>query len=64
MIQIGDEVQELNGAEKEAFLKDRELVAQARQVLEAEQLAKQTARASALAKLAALGLSAEEIAAL
>jgi hypothetical protein len=62
MIQIGEEVQELKGADKEAFIADREATAQAQALLEAEQLAKQTARANAIQKLAEIaGLTEEEI---
>jgi hypothetical protein len=45
-------------------LDDLAIVAQSTQVLEQEQAEKITARTSALAKLAALGLTEEEIAAL
>ena len=61
-IGIDDEVIELTGADKEAFLADREATEQARLLLETEQLAKQTARASAITKLAEIaGLTEEEI---
>ena len=56
-VQINDERIELTGADKEAFLVDRA-------AMQAEQEAKEIARASALGKLADLGLTAEEIAAL
>ena len=63
IIQIGDEVQELKGAEKEAFLADREASAQALALLEAEYKAKQDARESAIKKLADIaGLTKEELA--
>ena len=62
MIQIGEEVQELKGADKEAFLADRETTEQARLLLEAQYQAKQTARANAITKLAEIaGLTEEEI---
>ena len=62
IIQIGDEVQELKGAEKEAFLADREASAQALALLEAEQLAKQQKRIDAITKLGeASGLTTDEI---
>jgi hypothetical protein len=61
-IQIGEEIQELKGAEKEAFIADREATNVAIQLVEAEQLAKQTARANAITKLAEVaGLTEEEI---
>ena len=63
-IQEGDKVIELTGADLTAFKAQRtkdQAEAAARQ---AEAVARAAARASALAKLAALGLSAEEIAAL
>ena len=62
MIQIGDEVQELKGADKEAFLAQREADQADLALLEAEQIAKQEARASAITKLAEIaGLTEEEI---
>lgn len=58
----GDEVIELVGADKEAFLAQREAQEQAQALLETEQLAKQAARASAITKLAEIaGLTEEEI---
>jgi hypothetical protein len=64
LIGIGNEVIELTGADLEAFVADRKAIvdSQAAQLAEAE--AKAAARESALAKLADLGLTAEEIAAL
>jgi hypothetical protein len=65
MIGIGDEVIELTGEAKEAFLADREAAAKASALLEAEQAAKQEARTSALTKLATIaGLNEEEMTAL
>jgi len=62
MIQIGEVVQELKGADKEAFLADREATAEAQRLLEAEYKAKQDSRESAIKKLAEIaGLTKEEI---
>ena len=62
IIGIDDQVIELKGAEKEAFLADRKEMQDAQALLETEQLAKQTARASAINKLAEIaGLTEEEI---
>ena len=62
MVGIDDQVVELKGADKEAFIADREATNQAQALLETEQLAKQTARANAITKLAEVaGLTEEEI---
>jgi hypothetical protein len=62
---INDEVIELTGADKEAFLADREATNVQIQLREAEQAAKQEARTSALTKLATIaGLNEEEMTAL
>jgi hypothetical protein len=62
-IQDGDQIIELTGAEKEAFLADREATAEAQRLLEAEYKAKQDARESAIKKLAEIaGLTKEELA--
>lgn len=62
LVQVGEEVIELKGADKEAFIADREASGQTRALLETEQLAKQTARANAITKLAEVaGLTEEEI---
>jgi hypothetical protein len=62
MVGIDDQVIELKGADKEAFLADRKAQADAQALLETEQLAKQTARANAITKLAEVaGLTEEEI---
>jgi len=62
IIQIGDEVQELKGADKEAFIADREESNVRFLTLEAEYEAKRTARANAINKLAEIaGLTEEEI---
>ena len=61
---IGDNDQliELTGADKDAFIAQREADNAERALLEAEQLAKQTARANAIQKLAEIaGLTEEEI---
>ena len=62
-IQNGDTVIELTGADKEAFIADREARAQEALLLEAEYKAKQDARESAIKKLADIaGLTKEELA--
>jgi hypothetical protein len=62
-IQDGDTVIELTGADKEAFLADREATATAQALLEAEYKAKQEARESAIKKLAEIaGLTKDELA--
>jgi hypothetical protein len=62
IIGIGDEVIELKGAEKEAFLADRQATADAKAILEAEYKAKQDARDSAIKKLGEIaGLTKEEL---
>jgi hypothetical protein len=61
-IQIGEERIELTGADKEDFIADRQAVAQAKALLEAEYKAKQDARDSAIKKLGEIaGLTKEEI---
>jgi hypothetical protein len=61
-IQDGDTVIELTGADKEAFIADREATKQAHALLEAEYKAKQKAREDAIKKLAEVaGLTKEEI---
>jgi len=63
MIGIDDQVIELKGADKEAFLADREATLKAQRLLEAEYKAKQDARESAIKKLAEIaGLTKEELA--
>ena len=63
IIGIDDQVIELKGADKEAFLADREATNVAFQLVEAEQTAKQEARTSAITKLADIaGLTKEELA--
>ena len=62
-IQDGDTVIELTGADKEAFLSDREATNVQFALLETEYKAKQDARASAINKLAEIaGLTEEELA--
>ena len=62
MVGIDDQVIELKGADKEAFIADREATAQANALLETEYKAKQDARASALTKLGEIaGLTKEEL---
>jgi hypothetical protein len=63
LIGIDDQVIELKGADKEAFLADRKSTAEAHALLEAEYKAKQDARESAIKKLADIaGLTKEELA--
>jgi hypothetical protein len=62
MVGIDDQVIELKGADKEAFIADREATATAQLLLEAEYKAKQDSRESAIKKLAEIaGLTEEEI---
>ena len=62
MIGIDDQIIELKGADKEAFLADREATLEAHALLETEYKAKQDARASALTKLGEIaGLTKEEL---
>jgi hypothetical protein len=63
MIGIDDQVIELTGADKEAFLADAQIRIAERELLEAEYKAKQDARESAIKKLAEIaGLTKEELA--
>ena len=63
IVQVGEEITELKGADKEAFLADRQATEQTRLLLEAEYKAKQDARESAIKKLAEIaGLTKEELA--
>ena len=65
LIQEGDQIIELTGAEKEAFLADRKITAEAQALIEVEFKAKQEARKNAIKKLAEIaGLTDEEIAAI
>lgn len=62
IIGVGNETIELKGADKEAFIADREATAQAALLLETEYEAKRVARANAITKLAEIaGLTEEEI---
>jgi hypothetical protein len=62
-IGIGNEVIELTGSDKEAFLAQREADNAERALLEAEYKAKQEARESAIKKLAEIaGLTKDELA--
>jgi predicted DNA-binding transcriptional regulator YafY len=63
-IQVGPEVIELTGEAKETFEADRQEAHQLALQALSEAEAKELARESALAKLAALGLTEAEIAAL
>jgi hypothetical protein len=61
-IQIGDEVLELKGADKEAFIAQREADNVQSALLEAEYQAKRDARESAITKLGEIaGLTKEEL---
>jgi hypothetical protein len=61
-IQVGEEVIELTGADKDAFIADRDARAQEELLLEAEYKAKQDSRESAIKKLAEIaGLTEQEI---
>jgi hypothetical protein len=62
MAGIDDQVIELTGADKEAFLADRQATADAKALLEAEYQAKRDARESAITKLGEIaGLTKEEL---
>jgi len=62
IVQVGEEITELKGADKEAFIADREATAEAQALLEAEYKAKQDARDSAIKKLGEIaGLTKEEL---
>jgi hypothetical protein len=62
MVGIDDQVIELTGADKEAFLADRKATADAKTLLEAEYKAKRDARESAITKLGEIaGLTKEEL---
>jgi DNA-binding NarL/FixJ family response regulator len=64
IIQNGDKTVELTGEEKQQFLAYQESIQSHIEAQQAEQEAKLAARESALQKLAALGLTEDEIAAL
>jgi hypothetical protein len=61
-IQVGEEVIELTGTDKEAYLADRATMQEEKALLEAEYKAKQDARESAIKKLAEIaGLTKDEL---
>jgi hypothetical protein len=63
MVGIDDQVIELTGADKEAFIAQREADNEQRALLEAEYQAKRDARESAIKKLAEIaGLTKDELA--
>lgn len=65
LIGINDEIIELTGADKEAFLEQRAKDQKEAELFEAEYKAKQEARQNAIKKLAEIaGLTDEEIAAI
>jgi hypothetical protein len=62
MVGIDDQVIELTGADKEAFIADRNNIQEAQALLEAEYKAKQDSRESAIKKLAEIaGLTKDEL---
>ena len=62
IIGIDDQVIELTGADKEAFLADKKIITEAELLLETEYKSKQEARDSAIKKLGEIaGLTEEEI---
>jgi len=62
IVQVGEEITELKGADKEAFIADRQATQDAQALLEAEYKAKQEARENAIKKLAEVaGLTKEEL---
>lgn len=62
MVGIDDQLIELTGADKEAFIADREATVNAQALLETEYKAKQDARESAIKKLGEIaGLTKEEL---
>jgi hypothetical protein len=61
-IQVGEEVIELTGTDKEAYLADRATMQEEKALLEAEYQAKRDARESAITKLGEIaGLTKEEL---
>jgi len=63
MVGIDDQIIELTGADKDAFIAQRTADQEAHALLEAEYKAKQDARESAIKKLAEIaGLTKEELA--
>jgi hypothetical protein len=61
IVQVNDELVELSGAEKETFIADRQ---QTQDDHDAQITAKAAAKAAAQAKLAALGLTTDDLRAL
>jgi len=62
IVGIDDQLIELKGADKEAFIADRETALETQRLLEAEYKAKQDARESAIKKLAEIaGLTKDEL---
>jgi hypothetical protein len=62
-IGIDDQVIELKGADKEAFIADRDATLEAQRLLEAKEAERKEARESAIKKLAEIaGLTKEELA--
>ena len=62
MVGIDDQVVELTGADKEAFIADRDATLEAQRLLEAEQAEKKQLRESAIRQLAqTANLSEEQI---
>jgi hypothetical protein len=62
-IGIDDQVIELKGADKEAFIADRDATLEAQRLLEAKEAERKDARESAIKKLAEIaGLTKEELA--
>ena len=64
LIQVGSEVVELSDDKLSEFNADREIMKSQQELFQAQAESKALARESALAKLAALGLTEAEIAAL
>jgi len=63
IIGIDDQIIELTGADKEAFLADQKAISDSNALLEAEYKAKRDARESAIKKLAEIaGLTKDELA--
>jgi len=62
MVGLNDQVVELTGADKEAFIADQKALQAEAIILETARLEKETARASAINKLATIaGLTEEEL---
>jgi len=63
LVQDGDTVIELTGADKEAFIADRDARIETQRLLEAKEAERKEARESAIKKLAEIaGLTKEELA--